>query len=325
MNKTDCPNSDLSEILDENKETVDTKSTLLEYLKPWVKLQSTEEVGVFINTLFENNILDMNIIKSSEIITKLNDSLNNSEQLWTNYWLLFKQEIEWFNIIKLSDENRWNDTLIFTIDEKWITAENKFSNNLVPFNVNNIRTANDIISVLNNKKNTSNILVNECRSNLTNLNDDITASINSTEESMTSFSSELEWSLQILENKNLESKDLLTDNTEVTWVNIKEDLWDNTEKQVKWLTKSEEVKEVISYEKYIVQSWDNLWRIMRNEYGLTNPTDIANLLNVLVDGWKSWINDLKATLKIGQKLQLPSKIFVKSKSRWDEYMKLKTD
>jgi len=91
-------------------------------------------------------------------------------------------------------------------------------------------------------------------------------------------------------------------------------------------TETESVaKETISYIDYTVKSWDNLWQIMRNEYGLTNPTDIANLLNVLVDGWKSWINDLKATLKIGQKLKLPSEILVKSKSRWDENMKLKTD
>lgn len=89
------------------------------------------------------------------------------------------------------------------------------------------------------------------------------------------------------------------------------------------LTPAKEKVEVISYKEYSIKSWDNLWKIMRSQYGLSNPTDIANTLNTLKRDPNFGITDINKPLRIKQKIKLPSKVEVKSPSRGDKIMELK--
>lgn len=51
------------------------------------------------------------------------------------------------------------------------------------------------------------------------------------------------------------------------------------------IVKIESVKkdvEQLQYEPYTIQKWDNLWKIVKEKYGLDNNRDIANAINALV-------------------------------------------
>lgn len=85
---------------------------------------------------------------------------------------------------------------------------------------------------------------------------------------------------------------------------------------------SNETSKCTSYE---VKKWDTLWKIIREQYGVSDFTDIANILykitqfNQKNNSWENKVDFSKPDdLKISQQLLLPDNIVVISPTKWEK-------
>ncbi len=105
---------------------------------------------------------------------------------------------------------------------------------------------------------------------------------------------------------------------------IQENLWDENKPQ-----ENSEKNDEIKNKKYEVQKGDTLWQIIREQYGISDYTDIANTLykikqfNDRNNSWENKVDFSKPdTLKISQQLLLPNNITVTSPTKGEKIFSL---
>ena len=105
---------------------------------------------------------------------------------------------------------------------------------------------------------------------------------------------------------------------------IQENLWDENKPQ-----ENSEKNDEIKNKKYEVQKGDTLWQIIREQYGISDYTDIANTLykikqfNDRNNSWENKVDFSKPdTLKISQQLLLPDNIIVTSPTKGEKIFSL---
>jgi hypothetical protein len=314
---TECINS--QETLTDEQKLTEKQLFVENMLKSWVEISSKEEFLNVTKILTKEGNVDISQASYENIndwlpfaIKKLN---KNDAQL-----VVFPlQTFSW-------QENQWGHWIwwyissgeAFTSDLNRDITYTKFPNNSFS---ESLLKYNDVHSEIST----------DSKQKLCVLDKEIITQVNNEPKPYVSFMSELKWKAFPFDNQESDIGELITvPYVEQAWVKVEsvqqnDIIWNKDSNSWKITQEQELAVETISYTQYKVSKWDNLWKIMRNEYGLSNSTDIANILNVLSKDNNFWITDLNRKLKIGKKLNLPSEIKVKSKSRGDKVMKLKTD
>ena len=123
----------------------------------------------------------------------------------------------------------------------------------------------------------------------------------------------------INQEKSVENIEITEDTTPII-----ENPWDETKPQ-----ENSEKNDEIKNKKYEVQKGDTLWQIIREQYGISDYTDIANTLykikqfNDVNNFWENKVDFSKPdTLKISQQLLLPDNITVTSPTKGEKIFSL---
>lgn len=286
---------DLQKIIEWNEivsETwVDKKELLEDMLQEWLIIENISQLNILKNLLSHNNIS----------------------------YLQNVSEIDWNNMWKISIQKVWETVKVFQMNYSLKIWENgpfgqayelsqdgtkeKNINRDFQINTSNLDTVDSWMDELNknlSQIDTQNYVLDPNKNQENNSETEISEKIDDISEDTMNQENPVE-NVEIIEDT----------------IPTAENLWDENKPQEN-IEKNEEIKN----KSYEVQKDDTLWQIIREQYGISDYTDIANTLykikqfNDTNNFWENKVDFSKPdTLKISQQLLLPDNITVTSPTK----------
>lgn len=270
---------------------VDKKELLEDMLQEWLIIENISQLNILKNLLSHNNI----------------------------FYLQNVSEIDWNNMWKMSIQKVWETVKVFPMNYSMKIWENgpfgqayelsqdgtieKNINRDFQINTSNLDTVDSWMDELNknlSQIDTQNYVLNPNKNQENNSETEISEKIDDISEDTMN------------QENPVENVEIIEDTTPAA-----ENLWDENKPQEN-IEKNEEIKN----KSYEVQKDDTLWQIIREQYGISDYTDIANTLykikqfNDTNNFWENKVDFSKPdTLKISQQLLLPNNITVTSPTK----------
>ncbi len=277
---------------------VDKKELLEDMLQEWLIIENISQLNVLKNLLSHNNISYLK---------------NISEMDLDNIWKISIQKV--WDVVKVFPMNYsmkiWENGPFGQAFE--LSQDGTIEKNIdrdFQINTSNVDTVESWMDELNNNLSqidTQNYFLDPNKNQEDNRETEISEKINDIQEDT------------INQENSVEDVEIIEDTTPII-----ENVWDENKPQ-----ENIEHNEEIKNKSYEVQKGDTLWQIIREQYGISDYTDIANTLykikqfNDTNNFWENKVDFSKPdTLKISQQLLLPDNITVTSPTKWEKTFSL---